>query len=571
MSIAPDPLLCRASRLRTQALTRTKPRTSIRMPALARRAAALLWLAGWFPPLLHAQGSDTFAKIVAMGGNGGVVCVLTAAGGVKCSGYNGYGQLGVGTTGGDSPVLIDVPGLTRGIRAIGIGKTHACAMLETGAVKCWGGNDSGQLGIGSTTSALSPTDVPGVGGGGTIALGFAHTCANIVSGEVKCWGRNDAGQIGDGTTANQLSPVQVPGLVGVSVLAAGYAHTCARTSGGPVKCWGSNSNDQLGVPFVTLQSSSTPVDPNIVADQIWAGDSHNCVLTSAGVVKCWGANANDQLGATQPSNSDQLITVALSGGAAATDGAASVGTSCAVVGGATMCWGIQSISGCCTYTTTPTPFVLPGMESGVVSIAASGYRVCAAMADGSVQCWSAYTGATTPLPFGVPLPPPTPASTTTTLSLSPNSATVNQAVTASVQVSGIVLNAVSTPIAGSTNPRIADSASSAAISVSVSGGGQSCTAALSAGSVGSYSGSCTLSFPVPGTYAITASYPGNSANAPSSASQNLIVNAVVVPPPSVAAPALGQWAVVLLAVLLVAFAWRRRATNGCLRASNSNL
>lgn len=236
--------------------------------------------------------------VVAIAAGSSHSCTLTAAGGVKCWGANWSGQLGDGTT-TDRKTPVAVTRLTSGVVAITTGESHSCALTAAGGVKCWGSNGYGQLGDGTTTERHTPGGVTGLTHVVAIATGTGHGCALTAAGGVKCWGLNGQGQLGDGTRSQRLTPVAVTGLTsGVVAIAAGDAHSCALTSEGAVKCWGSNGNGQLG-DGSTADWKLTPVavaglSSGVVA--VAAGDYHNCALTAAGHVKCWGANWNGQLG-----------------------------------------------------------------------------------------------------------------------------------------------------------------------------------------------------------------------------------------------------------------------------------
>jgi hypothetical protein len=172
-------------------------------------------------------------------------------------------------------------------------------LTEADGVKCWGKIYDGQPGDDGTSPQISPVSVNGLTDGITaIAAGTTHTCALLTDGTVKCWGRNNAGQLGDGTTKSRLTPQKVSGLTEtVAAITSGGDHTCALTTTGKVFCWGDNLDGALGDS--TSVNRSVPVNVSGMTDSasaVTAGSAHTCALTAAGSVQCWGYGGDGQLG-----------------------------------------------------------------------------------------------------------------------------------------------------------------------------------------------------------------------------------------------------------------------------------
>jgi alpha-tubulin suppressor-like RCC1 family protein len=322
-------------------------------------------------------------------------CALSTGGGVVCWGWNGYGQLGDGTT-SDRLTPTPVSGLETGVEALAAGGEFTCALTTGVGVVCWGSNGYGQLGDGTTTDRLTPTAVSGLYAGvAAVVTGRSHTCALTTGGGVMCWGENDVGQLGDGTTSHRLTPTSVNGLAAdVAVVAAGRFHTCALKTDGALLCWGYNGMGQLG-DGTTTSPRRTPtavsgLQTGVVA--VAAGGYFTCALTTGGAAACWGYNDSGQLG--DGTTDDRRTPTALSGlpagGVAVTAG---LSHACALTtGGGVACWGRNDsgqLGDGTTATQHETPAAVSGLATGVAALTAGGDRSCALTAGGGVLCWGA--------------------------------------------------------------------------------------------------------------------------------------------------------------------------------------
>ncbi|MGB1585409.1 MAG: RCC1 domain-containing protein, partial [Candidatus Thalassarchaeaceae archaeon] len=224
---------------------------------------------------------------------------------VTCWGYNVYGALGDGTTNDrNTPTQTSSLGTDRTAVTISTGYQHACAILDDESVVCWGWNFNGQLGDGTTTDQLTPTQTSSLGidrHAVSISAGEYHTCAILDNGSVSCWGYNSDGQLGDGTNNQQNTPTQTTSLgtdrtaFGIS---AGHLHTCAILDNESISCWGQNGNGQLGDGTNTHQNMPTQTSSlgtNRTAVAISLG-GHSCAILDDATISCWGYNVYGQLG-----------------------------------------------------------------------------------------------------------------------------------------------------------------------------------------------------------------------------------------------------------------------------------
>lgn len=325
-------------------------------------------------------------------------CIVTNKGAVLCWGNNGVGQVGTGNT-RDQLFPTAVSRLTGGVKAVSAGGSHSCALTTSGAVKCWGANDQGQLGNGTTASSSVPVDVKGLDNVASVSAGAMHTCAVTTAGAVWCWGRNDFGETtGTGKSGTVSEPVQVAGLAsGMRAVSTGGNFSCAVGTDGGVRCWGDNQVGYLGDGTTTKRTSVVQVAGlSSGVEAISSGGDHTCVLTTVGAAKCWGFNRFGQLGNGSKTNSaspvDVVSTVAysaISGGALHT---------CAVTtSGAVQCWGMRNQGQVGLQPNTAdsaqtTPRAVGTLSKGMSAVTSGQSHTCARTTNGDVKCWGDGSG-----------------------------------------------------------------------------------------------------------------------------------------------------------------------------------
>lgn len=369
--------------------------TKSRFSTLVRTAVlALALLAAVLPASVPAHAEDV--TFTALSAGAFHTCALTSTGEVMCWGENTSSQLGSNASGSYSATPVAVGSLA-GVTAIDGGGLFTCALTAGGAVSCWGGNSAGQLGNGSTSTSSLPAPVAGLSSGVTaISAGTNHTCALTSSGGVQCWGLNNHGQLGDGSTSNRATPVAVTGLdSGVLAVSAGSFHTCAVLAAGDVKCWGLNQSGQLGNGLVFYQSP-TPVDVldlGAAMASISAGYAHTCGVTSSGAGKCWGLGYRGQLGDGSGYGGEIPVDVdATTTGAFGAIDASQWEHTCGLTqAGGAFCWGANEFGqlGNGDFVDSFVPAPVSGLGSGIVAVSAGSLHACALTAAGTVKCWGA--------------------------------------------------------------------------------------------------------------------------------------------------------------------------------------
>jgi alpha-tubulin suppressor-like RCC1 family protein len=135
-------------------------------------------------------------------------CALRSTGHVECWGND----VGSGISYSGTPV--DVSGITHATQVTTAAGSYTCAVLSTGHVECWGNNGFGELGDGTTSRrSNTPVDVSGITHATQVTAGGIHACAVLSTGHVECWGENRYGQLGNGTrTQYSDTPVKVKGI-----------------------------------------------------------------------------------------------------------------------------------------------------------------------------------------------------------------------------------------------------------------------------------------------------------------------------------------------------------------------
>ncbi len=326
---------------------------------------------------------------------------------------------------------------SRADSVLAVGGYHACAILRTGDVKCWGYNSDGELGQGDDINRGDMADQMGanlpvvdLGTGRTavaISGGTYQSCAILDNGDTKCWGYNNHGQLGQGDNthrgddANEMGD-NLPAInlgTGRTAIAisAGYFYSCAILDNDDTKCWGKNAQGQLGLGDTTNRGdTANQMGDNLPAINLGTGRTavaistagrHACAILDNGDLKCWGDNDHGQLGLGDTTRrgdmanqmGDDLPTVDLGTGRTATAISNNYQHTCAILdNGNVKCWGNGKYGQLGQGDTANRGEAanqmgddLPNIDLGTgrtaTAISTGSYHSCALLDNGDLKCW----------------------------------------------------------------------------------------------------------------------------------------------------------------------------------------
>ncbi len=248
-------------------------------------------------------------------------CGVNIDGKIYCWGDDTNGHLGNGSTYGsvDSPAY---PVASLGnVKKVSAGNKHACALLETGEIWCWGDTQSvTALGDGvTTTTSQIPVQVTGNKDYVDVSAGYNHTCAVRQNGEAWCWGGGTGGQLGNAANSNSAIPVKVSTVNNFLQIDANLYQpsTCGVTKSGSAYCWGTETANGNFANGATSGVQNTPsavtTTVNDIA-QISAGPNTTCVLRHNGQIWCAGNQTGGRVGNGLTAGNTNVLARVLGGG-----------------------------------------------------------------------------------------------------------------------------------------------------------------------------------------------------------------------------------------------------------------
>ncbi|HEX9086501.1 MAG TPA: chromosome condensation regulator RCC1 [Arthrobacter sp.] len=345
-------------------------------------------------PLWATQQDTTPYRFSSVVSRGNSSCAIDADKAAWCWGANNHGQLGDGTT-TNRPAPTKVQGSAKFISLAGTGNTF-CGVADDGKAWCWGSNSTGQLGTGNAavgTDSSVPVNPSGAHTFTAIYPGPTTTCGIGTDKVTLCWGANP----GNGTAAASADPVAVSGTHDFTALTMDASTACGLESGGKIFCWSVTATGRTGVD--PAPAPGTPVE--VAGGRSYtsvqtANDSRTdvasiiCAVDTGTQAWCWGANSSGQLG--NGTTTDSLVPVAVTGSHSFRSLTASPSAVCGIDASAhAWCWGDNSSGqlGIGSTTAAKDPAAVdPGTSYAAIGAATdNGKTFCALITDGTAKCW----------------------------------------------------------------------------------------------------------------------------------------------------------------------------------------
>lgn len=350
---------------------------------------------------VDSSTAETHSSVLATGSAHS--CAILENGSAMCWGLDNYGQLGDGgdATNRNKPTTFVSLEDGQTVTQIYAKQSRTCIILNDNTASCWGFNEDGQAGDDSTNTYKSPSvkvQFPDGKGVKSMGMGLKHTCAILEDDNLTCWGLDSHGALGNGNsdTSDKYTPqtITTPSDRKVVKVEPGHSHTCILLDDGGVMCWGKDNTGQLGngdtSDTIHTPSSNVELPEGRAATDLSVGDHHSCALLDNGSVTCWGHNNYGQLGDNTTTNRPIPIYPHLPAGSSAVSVAVGPYNSCAILENSSLyCWGHNhygrlgiGVSG--GVYSTP---MFVEEATNIVDLSVNYDHSCGLSENGSISCW----------------------------------------------------------------------------------------------------------------------------------------------------------------------------------------
>lgn len=181
-------------------------------------------------------------------------------------------------------------------KSISAGNVHSLGIKTDGTLWAWGANNEGELGDGTSTTRIVPTQIGTATNWKKVVTGAQYTIGLKTNGTLWAWGYNSLGQLGIGTTFNRNVPTQIGSAADWIDVDAGVEHALAIKANGTLWGWGSNNNGQLGDATLAIKTVPTQIGTATNWQSVTGGNNFSLGIRTNGTLWAWGINNYGQLG-----------------------------------------------------------------------------------------------------------------------------------------------------------------------------------------------------------------------------------------------------------------------------------